>query len=197
MHVQNGYELDELHNVSINSGTLANNDALIYESATQLWKNIPIPNPEGWSVIVKSANQDVTGATLTDDTELQFSVVAGGTYMIELNLATTGDSSVNDYRFGFTVSSGTINGSGNAFHRNGSNAATQTVLSASTASTNAVPVGQNGGTIPSGSGIIVATANFGFYATANAIFKMQFALVSNSGTARTCKGSILKYKRLD
>jgi hypothetical protein len=37
--VQNGYELEELHNVSINSGTLTNGQALTYDSATQLWKN--------------------------------------------------------------------------------------------------------------------------------------------------------------
>jgi hypothetical protein len=41
--VMNGWEIDELHDVSINSGTLANNDALLYESATQLWKNKPLP----------------------------------------------------------------------------------------------------------------------------------------------------------
>jgi hypothetical protein len=35
--VQNGYELDELHDVAI--GTLANNDLLAYESSTDLWKN--------------------------------------------------------------------------------------------------------------------------------------------------------------
>jgi hypothetical protein len=35
--VQNGYELDELHDVSIVSKT--NNQALVYESATGLWKN--------------------------------------------------------------------------------------------------------------------------------------------------------------
>jgi hypothetical protein len=35
--VQNGYELEELHDVSI--GTLANNDLLAYESSTDLWKN--------------------------------------------------------------------------------------------------------------------------------------------------------------
>ena len=37
--VDNGYELDELHNVSVNSLTLANNDVLTYESSSQLWKN--------------------------------------------------------------------------------------------------------------------------------------------------------------
>ena len=40
--IMNGWELDELHNVYINQATLANNDALIYESSTQLWKNNPV-----------------------------------------------------------------------------------------------------------------------------------------------------------
>jgi hypothetical protein len=39
VRVQNGYELQELHNVSIDGGTLANDQVLTYESATQLWKN--------------------------------------------------------------------------------------------------------------------------------------------------------------
>jgi len=37
--MQNGYELDELHDVAISG--LANNDILQYESSTQLWKNKP------------------------------------------------------------------------------------------------------------------------------------------------------------
>jgi hypothetical protein len=37
--IMNGWELDELHNVYIDPATLANNDALIYESSSQLWKN--------------------------------------------------------------------------------------------------------------------------------------------------------------
>jgi hypothetical protein len=35
---QNGYELDELHDVKIN-GTLADNDVLQYDSTTSVWKN--------------------------------------------------------------------------------------------------------------------------------------------------------------
>ena len=43
--MQNGYELDEIHDVAISE--LANNDVLQYESATSLWKNkvITAPNP--------------------------------------------------------------------------------------------------------------------------------------------------------
>jgi nitrogen fixation protein len=37
--IMNGWELDELHNVFIDPATLVNNDALIYESSSQLWKN--------------------------------------------------------------------------------------------------------------------------------------------------------------
>jgi hypothetical protein len=37
VHVQNGFELEELHNVSITSP--ANNNLLAYDSATSLWKN--------------------------------------------------------------------------------------------------------------------------------------------------------------
>jgi hypothetical protein len=41
--IQNGFELEELHNVAINGVT--NGQALVYESATQLWKNQTISVP--------------------------------------------------------------------------------------------------------------------------------------------------------
>jgi hypothetical protein len=37
--IVNGFELDELHNVNINSGTLANNDIIQYNSSNSLWEN--------------------------------------------------------------------------------------------------------------------------------------------------------------
>ena len=191
--IDNGYELDELHNVAINTGTLTNNDVLSYNSSTQLWEN---KTSDGFNIIVKSANQNVVNSsTLVDDTELQFSVVAGGNYMIQMVLATAGDSSLNDYKFGYAVSAGTMTGSGNAICRNAANSAVVTALNVTGASiTNAIPVGQIGNL----NGITTGTIDFGFYATNNGIFKFQFALNSGvSGTARTCKGTILKYKRLD
>lgn len=42
VRVQNGYELDEIHDVAISS--VANNDVLQYENSTSLWKNVPIKN---------------------------------------------------------------------------------------------------------------------------------------------------------
>lgn len=41
MHIQNGYELDELHGVVIGS-TPSDGDVLTYESSTGLWKNKPV-----------------------------------------------------------------------------------------------------------------------------------------------------------
>lgn len=38
--IVNGFELQELHNVSINVGTLANGDVIKYNSSTQLWENV-------------------------------------------------------------------------------------------------------------------------------------------------------------
>ena len=40
--IQNGFEIEELHNVLITS--LANKDALVYDSTTQLWKNYDLSN---------------------------------------------------------------------------------------------------------------------------------------------------------
>lgn len=45
--IQNGYELDEIHDVAISSK--ANNDGLFYESATSLWKNKSIATVLGYT----------------------------------------------------------------------------------------------------------------------------------------------------
>jgi hypothetical protein len=64
--VMNGWELDELHDVSINAGTLANNDALLYESATSLWKNKRLP------VEIQLAASDETTALTTGTAKVTF-----------------------------------------------------------------------------------------------------------------------------
>ena len=45
--IQNGYELEELHNVAIAS--VANNDVLTYESSTSLWKNKTVVSALGFT----------------------------------------------------------------------------------------------------------------------------------------------------
>jgi hypothetical protein len=193
MHVQNGYELDELHDVLI--ATPANNDALIYESSTQLWKNKTIG---GWNYIVKSANQDVTNsATLQDDTELQFSVVAGGQYMIELDAVISSNNTSADYQSAFNVSSGTMKGNGIYTATGLTGIATVTITSANAvASTTAVSTGPPTADLDS---LLSIKIIFSFTSSANAIFKYKFAqnVAIPATTARTFKGSILKYKKIN
>ena len=47
VRVQNGYELQELHNVYINSSTLADNNLLAYDSTAELWENKTLGNVIG------------------------------------------------------------------------------------------------------------------------------------------------------
>lgn len=68
VRVQNGYELDEIHDVQINSGTLANGQTILYDVATSLWKNANLTAGTGVSITngassVTIANTGVTQAT--------------------------------------------------------------------------------------------------------------------------------------
>ena len=76
--VDNGYELDELHNVAISSP--ANNDLLTYESSTSLWKNKQLT-----SAIVNTA----LGYVPTSPADLTTALAA---YQQLLTLTTTGTS---------------------------------------------------------------------------------------------------------
>lgn len=59
ININNGWELDELHNVNISS--VANNNLLQYDSANSYWKNVAPSAVTG----VGSANQLVTGRTIS------------------------------------------------------------------------------------------------------------------------------------
>lgn len=58
--IQNGYELDEIHNVSISS--ITNKDLLTYESATSLWKNKSLSTILGYTPADDSNVVHLTGA---------------------------------------------------------------------------------------------------------------------------------------
>ena len=65
VRVQNGYELQELHNVALSSPP-NNNDGLFYETATSLWKNKSIPTVLGYTpenVANKSDSYTVSSST--------------------------------------------------------------------------------------------------------------------------------------
>ena len=155
-------------------------------------------DPAGWTTIVKSANQDVTNnATLQNDTDLQFSVVAGGHYMIECDLVISGNNTTGDYQGAFTVSAGTIIGKGTCQNLTAANAVQNIIITVNaTATTTAIVTG-----VPTANldDLVYVKMAFAFTASANATFRYQFAnSAAGAGrTSRTWKGSILKYKRID
>jgi hypothetical protein len=61
--VDNGYELDELHNVLI-SGTIANNSLLQYNSATGVWRNVTQPT---FGMTIIDGNLQAYGALTTSE----------------------------------------------------------------------------------------------------------------------------------
>jgi hypothetical protein len=72
--VDNGYELDELHNVKIDSGTLANNDIIQYNSSTLLWENKQ-PSVVGGSFIPSHSASDIPGGYYSNNGSATFSVL--------------------------------------------------------------------------------------------------------------------------
>ena len=68
VNIQNGYELYELHDVSITS--VANNQGLFYESATNLWKNASIATVLGYTPVSPTqlaSKADVLNPVFTDN----------------------------------------------------------------------------------------------------------------------------------
>jgi hypothetical protein len=162
------------------------------------WQTPTSVDPAGWTTIVKSANQDVTNnATLVDDTELQFSVVAGGHYMIELDLCLSANNTTGDYKGAFAVSAGTIIGKGTCQNLTATNAVQNIIITVNaTATTTAIVTGVTTANLDD---LVYVKMAFAFTTSANATFSYQFANSSAGAgrTSQTWKGSILKYKRID
>jgi hypothetical protein len=70
--VMNGWELNELHNVSITS--VANNEALIYESSSALWKNKSIATALGYTPANAATTLTINGVTFDLSANRTFTV---------------------------------------------------------------------------------------------------------------------------
>lgn len=162
------------------------------------WATPTSADPAGWTTIVKSANQDVeNSSTHIDDTELQFSVVAGGHYMVEMNLIISGNNNTGDYTSRFAISSGNFIGSGYMIGPTATGAA-QVNLYANNGvtTTNPLVLGTLGNNLNYLLSVLII---YSFTTSANATFSFQFANAAAAAgrISRTWKGSILKYKRID
>ena len=85
VQIQNGYELQELHNVAING--VANNQLLSYESSTSLWKN-----------------KSFTTADIADSTDKRYVTDANLTTIGNQSGTNTGDNAVNSLYSGLATS---------------------------------------------------------------------------------------------
>jgi hypothetical protein len=99
--VQNGYELNEIHDVLIVAP--ANNQVLTYDSATQLWKNAT-NTPDGVTSITATA--PLTGGTITSTGSIGLDQTA-------LNIT---KAQVTDFTSGTVTSAGTAQQAGTAVY---------------------------------------------------------------------------------
>ena len=153
--------------------------------------------PDGYTYIIKSINQDVTNAGVTNDDHFSFSVLANGQYMVEMEVALSGNNTTGDYTFDFQVSAGTMKGKGTAQNLT-SAAAIQNIIvtAAGAANTTAVVCGVSTADLDD---VIAMRIIYSFTASANATFRYRFgnAAAQSGRTSRTWKGSVMKYKTLD
>lgn len=153
-------------------------------------------NSDGYNVIVKSANQDVTNASFTDDTELQFTTEAGATYMVSCDLTISANDATGDYTGRFDVAAGTMSGVGRYDGVNLAGSINQSVMTSAAAANATAFVA--GGTIANILQPIGIRLIYSFTCSDATTFKYVFGNQSASGgrTSRTWKGSIMKYKKL-
>ena len=153
--------------------------------------------PDGYTYIIKSINQDVTNAGVTNDDHFSFSVVAAGQYMVEMEVAVSGNNTTGDYSFDFQVSTGTMKGKGTAQNLTSASAIQNIIVTAAgAANTTAVVCGVSTADLDD---VIAMRIIYSFTASANATFRYRFgnAAAQSGRTSRTWKGSVMKYKTLD
>jgi hypothetical protein len=73
--VDNGYELDELHNVYID--TPVNNNVLTYESSTSLWKNKTVATALGYTPVPETRTITINGTTQDLSANRTFTIATG------------------------------------------------------------------------------------------------------------------------
>lgn len=155
----------------------------------------------GWNVvIVKSADQTVTNSTtFTDDTELQFAVIAGEVWHVELHLGMSANNTTGDGKIEFASSVATFsNGQWLGQYWNGAGAIVVTAAGTAFSSTTAC-FGAAATPCLNGDGNrFPLHFSMMFRASANATVKVQFANNAAAGGRTTTMeaGSMLHARRI-
>jgi hypothetical protein len=85
VRIQNGYELDELHDVAAQTPT--NNDGLFYNSTNSLWENKSIPTALGYTPVTNDRTLTINGVTQDLSANRTFTIPADSTQLVEHLLA--------------------------------------------------------------------------------------------------------------
>lgn len=145
-------------------------------------------NPEGWTVIVKSADQDITSATYQNDNDFSFSVDAGGFYMVECDFVFS-NTAASTTLGRFAVDAGTLSGRGSCIQA----ATITTPFVNGAANTNNLTLTSSAS--PSLGYPEKSTIYYSFQASNSTTFRWAWG--NSANTSRLWKGSILKYKKLN
>jgi hypothetical protein len=153
--------------------------------------------PSGWTVIVATADQDVTNASNTSHTTFTFAATAGKLYAIEIALFYSANNATGDYEYQFAVSAGTMDGVGLDMGDTTADAlATTRIAAAAAATTNTISCGGAADLgIPRPRYISYTFRQNTSNGTLN--FKFGNATASAGRTSRTLNGSIFRYKLLN
>jgi hypothetical protein len=170
----------------------ANNTTFLRGDNT--WATPTAANPEGWTTIIKSANQDISTTGLTNVTNFTFSTVAAGMYSVEIDLYYGCASSGTDINIALNVSTGNMTGRIHTM-RNQSNATTWTLATMNAVATSGLLVSSGQASDINNPHILKVYAVFN--TSANATFNIQHRAGTNGFTVRTMKGAMLKYKKLN
>jgi len=95
LHFQNGYELNELHGVLLTSE--ANNDLLVYESSTDLWKNKTFSAIFGGTPLVSVPT--LAAVTTAGNTTSNTIIYSGTTEAIRPSVDSTGALGASNFRW--------------------------------------------------------------------------------------------------
>jgi hypothetical protein len=94
--VQNGYELDEIHDVAAQTPT--NNDGLFYESSSNLWKNKSIASVLGFTPYnATNPNNYIARTALSASAPLSYNNTTGAFTISQANTSTNGFLSSTDW----------------------------------------------------------------------------------------------------
>jgi len=97
--VDNGYELDELHNVKIT--TAANNNVLAYTSATDIWENKTVATALGFTPVPSTRNLTINGTTQDLSADRTFTISSSNIYNADGSL--TGARTLTLNSFALTI----------------------------------------------------------------------------------------------